>query len=113
MRYSPLGYDKELNITKILTPSVDKLLSILTGTRALLDHWRCREDTRSNRDMQYTFSWGSFFIGTLILIVGGCIVVWHRQLSDMFSDDIGSYSRYQMWGFDRLWAGPACHDQSA
>ncbi|MDO4660758.1 MAG: hypothetical protein Q4B27_01270 [Candidatus Saccharibacteria bacterium] len=48
--------------------------------------------------MQYTFSWGSFFIGTLILIVGGCIVVWHRQLSDMFSDDIGSYSRYQMWG---------------
>ena len=48
--------------------------------------------------MEYTFSWGSFVFGIIILIISACVVIWHRQLADTFSGGVGSYERYQLWG---------------
>ena len=48
--------------------------------------------------MEYTFSWGSFFLGIIILVISACIVVWHQKLADNFGDGVSDYSRYQMWG---------------
>lgn len=48
--------------------------------------------------MEYTFSWGSFFIGLIILLVGGALVVWFRPIADNFGGGVSSYERYRMWG---------------
>ena len=48
--------------------------------------------------MEYSFSWFSFFIGIIILIVGMCITIWHKQLADMFGSGLSSYGRYRLWG---------------
>ena len=48
--------------------------------------------------MEYTFSWGSFFIGILILLASGSLTLWHRQIADAIGSGVNSYSRYQLWG---------------
>ena len=48
--------------------------------------------------MEYTFSWGWFFIGLLILAAGAAMVVWYRQIADNFAGGAGSYDRTRLWG---------------
>ncbi len=48
--------------------------------------------------MEYTFSWASFFIGILILLVGGALTLWYQPIADNFGSGVSSYDRYRMWG---------------
>ena len=48
--------------------------------------------------MEYSFSWMSFFVGIIILIIGVCLTIWHRQIADTLGGGVGSYGRYQLWG---------------
>ncbi len=48
--------------------------------------------------MEYTFSWGAFFVGILILLAGAGLTVWYRPIADNFGGGVGSYDRYRMWG---------------
>ena len=48
--------------------------------------------------MEYTFSWGWFFIGILTLLAGSALTVWYRPVADNFGSGVSSYERYRMWG---------------
>ncbi len=48
--------------------------------------------------MEYTFSWGAFFIGILILLAGAALAIWYRPIADNFGSGVSSYDRYRMWG---------------
>jgi len=49
--------------------------------------------------MSYEFSFGSFFIGVLILAAGAAFVKWHRQIADNMGSGVGSYERFKLWAF--------------
>ena len=55
--------------------------------------------------MQYTFSWGAFFIGTLILLGGAALTAWYRPIADNMGSGVGSYDRYRMWGLIAVGVG--------
>ena len=55
--------------------------------------------------MEYTFSWGTFFFGLLILIGGGALTVWYRQVADGVGSGVASYDRYRMYGLIACGAG--------
>lgn len=48
--------------------------------------------------MEYTFSWGWFLIGLIILAVGTALVLWHQKIADNFGSGVVSYGRYQLFG---------------
>ena len=48
--------------------------------------------------MEYTFSWGWFFLGMLVTAVGAALVIWHRQIADAMGSGVVSYERYKLWG---------------
>lgn len=48
--------------------------------------------------MTYEFSWLSFFIGIIILLCGGALVLWYRQIADNFGGGAGSYEKYRLYG---------------
>ena len=48
--------------------------------------------------MEYTFSWGWFFIGFIVLAAGVALTVWHRPIADNFGSGVVSYERYRLWG---------------
>jgi len=45
----------------------------------------------------YEFSWGWFFIGTLILVGGVVFVRFHQWIADNFGSGVSSYDRYKLW----------------
>lgn len=47
--------------------------------------------------MSYEFSFGSFFIGLLILIAGIAFVKWHQQIADNLASGVSSYDRFKLW----------------
>ena len=49
--------------------------------------------------MLYEFSFGSFFVGLIILIVGVAFVRWYQPIANNFGGGVGSYERYKMWAF--------------
>jgi hypothetical protein len=49
--------------------------------------------------MSYEFSFGSFFIGLLILTIGAALVRWHRLIADNMGSGVVSYERYKLWAF--------------
>lgn len=49
--------------------------------------------------MSYEFSFGSFFIGVLILLAGAAFVRWHRQIADNMGSGVVSYERFKLWAF--------------
>ena len=48
--------------------------------------------------MEYTFDWGAFFLGILILAASGALVVYYRPIADNFGSGAASYDRYRIWG---------------
>ncbi|MBO7720635.1 hypothetical protein J6S35_03360 [Candidatus Saccharibacteria bacterium] len=48
--------------------------------------------------MDWTFSFGWVFLGLLIFLGGGAIVLFYRQISDNFASGVASYSRVKLWG---------------
>ena len=49
--------------------------------------------------MTYEFSFGSFFIGLLILGAGVAFVKWHQPIADNLGSGVSSYDRYKLWAF--------------
>ena len=48
--------------------------------------------------MEYTFSWGWFGVGLLILLAGVALTVWYRPIADNFGSGVVSYERFRLWG---------------
>lgn len=48
--------------------------------------------------MQYEFSFGSFFIGLLILIVGIVFTRWYQTIADNLGSGVASYDRFRLVG---------------
>jgi len=48
--------------------------------------------------MEYTFSWGTFFVGILILLAGAGLTLWYRQIADNLGSGVSSYDRYRLAG---------------
>ena len=48
--------------------------------------------------MEYTFTWGTFFIGALILLLGAALVIWYRPIADNLGSGVSSYDRYRLIG---------------
>ena len=49
-------------------------------------------------DMEYTFSWGAFFFGILIMLGGGALTIWYRQIADGLGSGVASYDKYRLYG---------------
>ena len=50
-----------------------------------------------NKVVMYEFSFGSFFIGLIILAVGAIGVVYHQKIADSFGSGVSSYDRFKLW----------------
>ncbi|HET9054124.1 MAG TPA: hypothetical protein VFM90_08125 [Cyclobacteriaceae bacterium] len=48
--------------------------------------------------MEYTFSWGAFFVGIIILGLGTALTLWYRPIADNFGSGVASYDRYRLVG---------------
>ena len=48
--------------------------------------------------MEYEFSWAWFLIGLIIILIGACLVIWHRPLADNFGSGVASYDHFQLFG---------------
>lgn len=48
--------------------------------------------------MEYTFSWGTFFVGALILLLGAALIIWYRPIADNLGRGVSSYDRYRLAG---------------
>ncbi len=48
--------------------------------------------------MEYTFSWGWFGIGLLVLAASVALTVWYRPIADNFGSGVASYERFRLWG---------------
>ena len=51
-----------------------------------------------NGDMYYKFTFGSFFVGLIVLIIGAVMTVYHQKLADNLASGISSYDRFKFWG---------------
>ncbi|NTW62257.1 hypothetical protein HGB25_02505 [Candidatus Saccharibacteria bacterium] len=47
--------------------------------------------------MPYEFSFGSFFVGFLIVAIGVAFMRWHRVLADNFGSGVASYDKARLW----------------
>lgn len=57
--------------------------------------------------MLYEFSFGSLFVGLIILAVGAAMTVYHQKLADNFGSGLASYDRFKFWSLIVCVAGPA------
>lgn len=48
--------------------------------------------------MEYSFSWGAFLFGLMVLIAGACLTLWYRPISDMMGGGVSTYDRYRLYG---------------
>lgn len=48
--------------------------------------------------MEYTFSWGTFFVGAIILLIGAALTIWYRPIADSIGHGVSSYDRYRLVG---------------
>ncbi len=48
--------------------------------------------------MEYTFTWGWFFIGLIVLAASVALTVWHRVIADNLGSGVVSYDRYRLAG---------------
>ena len=48
--------------------------------------------------MEYTFSWGAFVFGIVLLGMSGALVLWHKQIADGMGFGMASYDRYRLVG---------------
>lgn len=48
--------------------------------------------------MTYTFSWGWFLIGFIVLLGSGALTAWYRPVADNFGSGPASYDRFRLWG---------------
>ena len=48
--------------------------------------------------MLYEFSFGSFFVGLIILAAGAAATVYYQKLADNFGSGIASYDRFYLGG---------------
>ena len=55
--------------------------------------------------MSYEFSFGSFFIGLLILGVGVAFVRWYQPVADNLGSGVSSYDRFRLWALITCGAG--------
>jgi hypothetical protein cdiviTM7_02192 len=46
----------------------------------------------------YSFSLTTFFVGLLIFIAGGSLILWHRWIGDNFVYGVSSYDKIKFWG---------------
>jgi hypothetical protein len=49
--------------------------------------------------MSYEFSFGSFFLGLVILAAGIAFVKWHQIIADNLGSGVSSYDRFKLWAF--------------
>lgn len=47
--------------------------------------------------MEYHFSFGWFFIGIIVLILGVAFARWYQWVADNFGSGVGSYERYRLY----------------
>ena len=55
--------------------------------------------------MEYTFTWGAFFFGLLILLAGTVLTIWYRPIADNMGSGVASYERYRLWGLIAIGVG--------
>lgn len=48
--------------------------------------------------MNWNFSFGWVFIGLIILVCGGLILVYHRAIADNLASGVSSYDRVKLFG---------------
>ena len=48
--------------------------------------------------MDFTFSFGWVFIGLIIFLSGGALVLFYRQVADNFASGVASYGKVKFWG---------------
>lgn len=48
--------------------------------------------------MEYTFSWGWFLVGIIILVLGGLLTRYYQWTADNFGGGLGSYERFKLAG---------------
>ena len=48
--------------------------------------------------MSYEFSWTSFFIGLIIMVVSGALLALYRPVADNFGAGAGDYDKYRLAG---------------
>jgi len=51
-----------------------------------------------NEHMEYTFTWGAFFAGALILLAGAALVAFYKPIADNLGSGVSSYDRYRLAG---------------
>lgn len=56
----------------------------------------------------YSFSLTTFFVGLLIFIAGGSLILWHRWIGDNFVYGVSSYDKIKFWGCDWMHFGIFC-----
>jgi hypothetical protein len=49
-------------------------------------------------DISWEFSVGWFVLGLLILIAGGLVVIFYRQISENLASGVSSYDRVKLFG---------------
>ena len=48
--------------------------------------------------LMYEFSFGAFFLGLIILAVGGAITVFYQKLADNLGGGVSSHERFRLAG---------------
>ena len=48
--------------------------------------------------MDYTFSWGWFFVGLIVLVAAVLFIRFHQVIADNMGGGVGSYERYRLYG---------------
>ncbi len=48
--------------------------------------------------MNYEFSWGWFFIGCIVMVIGIIFVRYYQVVADNLGGGAGSYERYRLYG---------------
>lgn len=58
--------------------------------------------------MDYKFSVGWLFGGLLIVLIGGLIVIFYRQIADNFVHGVSSYDKVKIFGIVTIIVGLIC-----
>lgn len=55
--------------------------------------------------MDYTFSIGWFLIGIAIIIGGGLVVIFYRQIAENLANGVSSYDKVKLYGLIAVLVG--------